>query len=99
MDFLVDNLRYAPGGEILAAGHRTTPEQLLEECVLTGVPVCSVDSVVASLNPDSMAFSEIADLPASEYFGGGTAAIFVDDELWIGTFRSDRLAVLKGVPK
>ena len=99
MDFLVDNLRYAPGGEILAAGHRTTPEQLLEECVLTGVPVCSVDSVVASLNPDSMVFSEIADLPASEYFGGGTAAIFVDNELWIGTFRGDRLAVLKGVPK
>ena len=46
-----------------------------------------------------MAFSEIADLPASEYFGGGTAAIFVDDDLWIGTFRGDRLAVLKGVPK
>ena len=63
------------------------------------MPVCSVDSVVASLDPDSMAFSEIADLSASEYFGGGTAAIFVDDELWIGTFRSDRLAVLKGVPK
>ena len=63
------------------------------------MPVCSVDSVVASLDPDSMVFTEIADLPATEDFGGGTAAIFVDDELWIGTFRGDRLAVLRGVPK
>ncbi len=95
MDFLIDNLRYGPAGEILAAGHRTTPEQLLEECVLSEVPVCSVDSVVASLDPDSMIFSEIVYLPATEEFGGGTSAIFVDNELWIGTFRGDRIAIVE----
>ena len=94
MDFLVDNLRYTPSGRILATGQRTTPKQLLEECVLTEVPVCSVNSVVASLDPVLMTHEEIVDLPGTEEFGSGTSAIFIGNELWIGTFRGDRIAII-----
>lgn len=96
MGFLVDNLRYTPSGRILATGQRTTAERLLEECVLTEVPVCTVDSVVASLDPDSMLHMELVDLPGTDEFGSGTSAIFVGDELWIGTFRGNRIAILEG---
>ena len=51
--------------------------------------------MVASLDPDSMTFTEIVDLPATQEFGGGTSAIFVDNELWIGTFRGDRIAIVE----
>jgi hypothetical protein len=95
MDFLVDNLRYTPSGRILATGQRTTPGRLLEECVLTEVPVCGVDSVVADLDPDLMLHEEIVDLPGTVEFGSGTSAIVVGDELWIGTFRGDRIAIIQ----
>jgi len=93
--FLVDNLRYLPDGRILATGQRTTPVQLLQDCVLTSVPVCRVDTVVALLDPKTMTHEEVAEIPASKEFGSGTAAISIGGELWVGTFRGTRIAIVK----
>jgi hypothetical protein len=46
------------------------------------------------IDPETLEVEEIyrqADMPA---FGGGTVALEVGDELWIGSFRGDRIAVV-----
>ena len=49
---------------------------------------------VVMIDPETLEVEEIyrqADMPA---FGGGTVALEVGDELWIGSFRGDRIAVV-----
>ena len=52
------------------------------------------DWQVAAIDPETLEVEQIyaqADMPA---FGGGTVALEVEDELWIGSFRGDRIAIV-----
>jgi hypothetical protein len=47
------------------------------------------------IDPETLAVETIysqADMPG---FGGGTVALEVGDELWIGSFRGDRIAIVR----
>jgi hypothetical protein len=77
--FRLDNLRWAPGGMLLAAGQGgTAPSQT---------------SNVAKINPATLKVQELIRQPSIEGFGVTTIAIQVAKELWLGSVRGDRIAI------
>jgi len=77
LGFRVDNIRWAADGSILAAGQSDNPQT----------------SVVVKINPGTLAVREILRHPNTPAFGAGTVAVEVGSELWVGSFRGDRLAI------
>jgi len=51
-------------------------------------------SVVVKVNPDTLAVREIARRRDDTVFRGGTVAVEIGPDLWIGSFQGDRIAVI-----
>ena len=49
---------------------------------------------VVMIDPETLDLEEVYRQNAIPGFGGGTTALEVGDELWIGSFRGDRIAVV-----
>jgi len=94
VDFMPDNLRWAPDGSILIAGQATD----IDLVVACKRGVCAPDWGVARLDPKSMAVSYLYWEKGTNLFAGATTAVQVGDKLWLGTFNGDRLAIAD-VPK
>lgn len=77
LGFRVDNIRWSRDGSILAAGQGGTPQA----------------SIVVKIDPRTLAVREVLRHPDSPGFGAGTVAVEVGSELWIGSYRGDRLAI------
>jgi sugar lactone lactonase YvrE len=50
-------------------------------------------SVVVKIDPATLAVRQVLQHPDSQAFGAGTVAVEVGKELWVGSFRGDRLAI------
>lgn len=79
LGFRVDNIRWAPDGSLLAAG------QLLP-------PAPSPATHVVKIDPATLKVQEIIRQPNAPEFGNGTVALQVGNEIWVGSFRGDRIA-------
>jgi hypothetical protein len=80
LGFRVDNIRWASDGSILAAGQGGSPG--------------AQASIVVKINPETLAAREIVRLANEQAFGAGTVAVEVGKDLWIGSFRGDRIAIV-----
>ena len=81
--FHIDNVRFAPDGSLLAAGHRGETPDSIFNCVLQGE--CEgVSSHVAVVDPDSLTAEEIVNYPSNDSVLLGTVALQVGDEIWVG---------------
>ena len=79
LGFRVDNIRWAADGSILAAGQGgTAPTQT---------------SNIVKINPETLAARDVIREPATPTFGAGTVAVEVGSEIWVGSFRGDRIAI------
>jgi hypothetical protein len=79
LGFRVDNIRWAADGSLLATGQGgAAPE--------------SQTTNIVKINPSTLKAQEIVRQPNSDVFGAGTVAIEVGKELWVGSFRGDRIA-------
>ena len=77
--FNVDNVRVAPDGKIVVAGHVTRcPESV--ECELSAARV-------AMVHPETLEVEQIIDYKGNNFFRLGTVAIEIGDEIWIGGIR------------
>ncbi len=82
--FSVDNVRWAPDGSLLAAGQGgTSPSQV---------------SHVARVNTTTMTSQGLVRYPFSDIFAMATVAIQVGREIWVGTYRGDRIAIFPEAP-
>jgi sugar lactone lactonase YvrE len=79
LGFRVDNIRWAPDGSIFAAGQ--------------GGMAPNQTSNVVKVDPNTLKVQEIIRHPNSNEFGAGTVAIQVGREIWMGSFRGDRIAI------
>jgi sugar lactone lactonase YvrE len=79
LGFRVDNIRWAPDGSILAAGQG-------------GVAPMQTSNVV-KIDPNTLKVQEIIRHPNTPEFGNGTVAVQIGKELWVGSFRGDRIAI------
>ena len=89
--FNPDNLRWAPDGDIFATGQNESPAVVQFTCVSTSVETCEVPTGVSKVDPATLEATTLYERPGDERFGAGTSAIVVGDELWIGSFRAQRL--------
>ncbi len=88
MDFLPDNTHWAPDGKLLVTGQASDIKSLLK----CDKPRCPHGWAVVKLDPGTMQVTPILSVQGTEAFGDATGAIQVGDELWIGTYRGDRIA-------
>jgi quercetin dioxygenase-like cupin family protein len=78
LGFRVDNLRWAPDGSIIAAGQGgTAPSQTTN---------------VVKIDPNTLKVQEIIRHQSGPEFGPGTVAVQIEKEIWVGSFRGDRIA-------
>jgi hypothetical protein len=80
LGFRVDNIRWAADGSLLAAGQ--------------GGPPDAPTSNIVKINPETLAVREVRRQPASASFGAGTVAVEVGKQIWVGSFRGDRIAIV-----
>ena len=91
-EFGPDNVRWTSDNRLITAG------MIDDEPSCGGPPKteagirCSRGYVAATVDPKTMAVTEIARGPATASFTGTAIAIRVGDELWLGSFNADRLA-------
>jgi hypothetical protein len=83
--FRVDNVRWAPDGSLLATGQGGDPP--------------SEASHVSRVNFTTMTAHELVRYPFSDTFTMGTVAIEVGRELWVGTYRGNRIAIFPAAPR
>ena len=82
LGFRVDNIHWARDGSLLVAGQGEAP----------------ASSVVVKINPGTLAVREVLRHRDTPAFGAATAAVEVGRELWVGSFRGDRLAIFPLLP-
>lgn len=97
MDFVPDNLRRGPDGRLITAG-------LVREDASCGnvsagafdlavFAACPRPFVVRGVDPDTLAMTDLLRAPRIETFSNITVGVVVNNELWIGSFGGDRVAV------
>jgi hypothetical protein len=79
LGFRVDNIRWAADGTLLAAGQ--------------GGPPTAPATHVVKINPQTLAVRDVIREPAKETFGAGTVAVEIGSQIWVGSFRGDRIAI------
>ena len=84
VDFRPDNLRWAADGKIIATGQYITREN---RAGLHGWSAVKID-------PETLAQTPYLKLPGTAAFDNGTTTLQVGKDLWIGTYRGDRVAVI-----
>ena len=86
LGFRVDNIRWAADGSLLATGQG-------------GAAPGTQTTNIVKINPNTLKVQEIIRQPNSTAFGAGTVAVEVGKELWVGSFRGDRIARFPAQPK
>jgi hypothetical protein len=82
LGFFVDNIHWARDGRLLAAGQ-------VDQNGRAGQ-----DWLVVKIDPDTLEVETVYEQPSNASFGAGTVALEVGDELWIGSYRGDRIAIV-----
>ena len=91
LGFRPDNLRMALDGSVIfAAGHTDRDGNSITD---PREPTLETTNV-AAIDPETLEFERIFVHPAMDGFIASTTAIRIGDELWLGSFRGDRLAYL-----
>jgi DNA-binding beta-propeller fold protein YncE len=88
MGFMTDNMRWSADGSILAAGHDVDPSKIF----LCQPPECYITTAIARLDPQTLKSKVILRYPGNASFAGGTTAIEVGKEIWLGSYQGTRLA-------
>ena len=84
-----DNIRMLADGSLLIAAQAAEGAEVF---ACSREPVCTVGFVVLRFDPKTETIERLLEEPGSPVFGGASGAIVVGDEIWVGTFRGDRVA-------
>ena len=91
LDYLPDNLRRASDGTLLVTGQGPDIKTLLS-CKTASCPHAWT---VVRLDPVSLKVTPVLHVPGTPSFSDATTALQVGNELWIGTYKGDRVAYVK----
>ena len=100
--FHIDNVHFDDSGRLLAAGHDATAQAVFD-CVLNPDGSYTTDnsrctdiiSKVLRVDQDLQNDEEIFRYRTNDYLALGTAAIQVEDQIWIGGLLGERIAVIE----
>ena len=88
--FLPDNVRMGADGRILVTGQDGDIKSLLD----CGPGPCPHSWTVVSLDPATMKLTPVTRVKGTLAFSDATVALSVGHELWVGTYRGDRVAIV-----
>lgn len=80
LGFRADNVRWAPDGSLFVTGQGGTGQ--------------AQTTNVVKIDPQSLKVTEVVNRPNAPEFGAGTVAVQIGREIWIGSFRGDRILVV-----
>jgi hypothetical protein len=80
LDFRPDNVRWAPDGSLFVIGQGGAGQMQTTRIV--------------KIDPATLKITEVLTRLNTPEFGAGTVAIQIGKELWIGSYRGDRLAIV-----
>jgi hypothetical protein len=83
LGFRIDNIRWARDGSLLGTGQAN----------VGAGPGQPMQTVVVRIDPKTLKVTEILRRPAVPGFSGGTVAVEVGKQLWVGSYTGDRLAI------
>jgi hypothetical protein len=102
VDFMPDNIRWS-GGRLLIAGMRLDePACGGLRRVIGGIadPMrCHRGTMVGEVLPAENRVATVAYARPEPAFNGASTAILVDGQLWLGSFQSDRVAIVRPTPQ
>lgn len=81
LGFRVDNVRWAPNGDLLVAGQGDTAKP------------GTFTSIIGTINPRTMIYREVINYATPPAVGAATVAVQVGNDYWTGSFRGDRIAI------
>jgi hypothetical protein len=84
LGFRVDNIRWAPDGSLFAAGQ--------------GGAAPAQTTNIVKIDPATLKVREVLRHPNSAEFGAGTVAVQIGKDIWVGSFRGDRIAIFPATP-
>jgi hypothetical protein len=87
-----DNLRWGDDGALWVAGAADVEAYM----ACRQQPGCRADYRIARIDPASLKVEDVPVPAATSEFGDATTAAFVDGDLWLAAYPTDRLAVLEG---
>jgi len=82
-----DNVRWGPDGKLLLAGPGADPG-----CTPTPQARCPMVIGVGALDPATLTVTDVKRGPAEPAFQGLSSALIVGNELWLGSYMSDKVA-------
>jgi hypothetical protein len=94
LNFLADNIRSSPNGSLLVTGHPATTFETVMGINRGALATAPIPTAVAVVDPQTLEARLLLIEQHTPDFGGGTSAIVVGEELWIGAFRSQYIATI-----
>jgi sugar lactone lactonase YvrE len=79
LGFRADNVRWAPDGQLYVTGQ--------------GMMGQTQTSNIVKVDPKTMKVTEILTQANNNAFGAGTVTVQIGSELWVGSYRGDRVAI------
>lgn len=90
---LTDNVRWSPTGKaIYVGGQDVTVKQTLD-CFGSTAANCNVPFKIYRMDPATLKLTEVVKSGVYGVMGAGTGAIQVGNEIWVSSFRSDRIGI------
>lgn len=94
VNYMPDNIRWAPDGEHFFSGGQATTLTRSMQCIASSSLCPDIKQPLNLVDKNSLAIKTL--LPASTFKGmsAGTSAIEANGKIWMSTYRNDRIAVL-----
>ena len=89
--FLADNLRWAPDGELMVAG-QNVPAKLVFGCFQSHNTRCTQPWRIVKWDTAAMTIQPVVSEKGNPEFGDATVGLEIGDDMFVGTFRGDRIA-------
>lgn len=84
--FRTDNVRWSSDGRLLLAGTKA------DSTCKPDNQKCPKTLFVKALDPDTLALTTLLEMPAAPTFSNLSSALIVEDTLWLGAPKGDRIA-------
>jgi hypothetical protein len=92
LDIRPDNMTWSKAGTLIIAGHTQSPTEVFG-CVPTGADICPVPFKVIEVNPQTLSVIRVlVDGESMKDYAGATTGLEVGDELWVSSFRYNKIA-------
>ena len=87
-----DNVTWSPDGRLLVASLRGIDDpELFEECLAASDRPCPIPFAIVAVDPESMMNLGVVYESDGQPMGAGTVGLQVGDELFVGSFKGDRI--------